>query len=183
MSLFSRNDVRERDRQSRLSTADLAAMDTQPGDQSAAGAPGRAAETVVEPPDVRRDTAAMARTTVPDDVEDAVEKTVTPERRAAEARERPAALDAQHLAPLFHADAARDFRARWDAAQIGFVDDPRQAVKQADELVAQVMQSLAKSFADERTRLEAQMDDTASTENLRVALQRYRSFFQRLLSL
>ena len=56
-------------------------------------------------------------------------------------------------------------------------------MQQADELVAQVMKSLAQSFADERRQLEAQMKETASTENLRVALQRYRSFFQRLLSL
>ncbi|HET9206175.1 MAG TPA: hypothetical protein VFO28_08075 [Burkholderiaceae bacterium] len=97
-------------------------------------------------------------------------------RAAAMSRDEP-------LAPLFHADVAQGFRARWDATQIGFVDDPRQAVQQADELVAQVMKSLAQSFADERRQLEAQMKETASTENLRVALQRYRSFFQRLLSL
>ena len=70
--------------------------------------------------------------------------------------------------------------------QIGFVDDPRQAVQRADELVAQVMKNLAESFADERQRFEEQMsgpDGGASTENMRVALRRYRSFFQRLLSL
>jgi len=69
--------------------------------------------------------------------------------------------------------------------QIGFVDDPRQAVRQADELVAQVMKSLAETFSSERASLEEQLEqtDSASTENLRVALRRYRSFFQRLLSL
>jgi hypothetical protein len=56
-------------------------------------------------------------------------------------------------------------------------------VRQADELVAQVMTTLAQNFADERKQLEAHMRETASTENLRVALQRYRSFFQRLLTL
>jgi hypothetical protein len=87
-------------------------------------------------------------------------------------------------APLFSADVAQGFRSRWDATQIGFVDDPQQAVQQADELVAQVMKSLAQSFAEERARLEARMHgDSVSTEDLRVALQRYRSFFQRLLSL
>jgi hypothetical protein len=100
------------------------------------------------------------------------------------AARRAAAPEAQPLAPLFTADVAQGFRSRWDATQIGFVDDPRQAVQQADELVAQVMKSLAQSFADERRQLEAQMhDERASTENLRIALQRYRSFFQRLLSL
>ena len=86
---------------------------------------------------------------------------------------------------LFPPDMAGDFRSRWDAVQIGFVDDPRKAVREADELVAQVMKNLADSFANERTRLESQMgqDGGASTEDLRVALQRYRSFFHRLLSL
>ncbi len=93
--------------------------------------------------------------------------------------------DEEKLAPLFVTDAAADFRARWDAVQIGFVDDPRQAVRQADELVAQVMKSLAASFSSERVRIESQSSETDSstTENLRVALRQYRSFFQRLLSL
>lgn len=80
---------------------------------------------------------------------------------------------------------AGDFRSRWDAVQIGFVDEPRQAVREANELVAQVMKSLAESFSAERTKFEGQLEqkDSASTENLRVALRRYRSFFQRLLSL
>jgi hypothetical protein len=89
------------------------------------------------------------------------------------------------LAALFLASVAEDFRQRWDAVQIGFVDDPRQAVRSADELVAQVMKSLAETFAEQRSGIEAGVDrgGDADTENLRVALQRYRSFFQRLLSL
>ena len=92
----------------------------------------------------------------------------------------------EELAALFAPELAGDFRSRWDAVQIGFVDDPRLAVQKADELVAQVMKNLAESFADERQRFEEQMSGTdggASTENMRVALRRYRSFFQRLLSL
>ena len=91
----------------------------------------------------------------------------------------------EQLAPLFLPDAAKDFRAHWDAVQISFVDDPKQAVRNADELVAQVMKSLAETFSNERATLEGQVDqaDEASTEDLRVALRRYRSFFQRLLSL
>jgi hypothetical protein len=97
----------------------------------------------------------------------------------------PQPSGAQDLAALFDPDVARRFRARWDEVQIGFVDDPRQAVRQADELVAQVMKSLAETFSAERASLEEQLEqtDSASTENLRVALRRYRSFFQRLLSL
>jgi hypothetical protein len=106
------------------------------------------------------------------------------DRRSGERRQQVAEADEQ-LAPLFASDVAGDFRSRWDAVQIGFVDDPRQAVRQADELVAQVMKSLAESFSAERARFEGQLEqkDSASTENLRVALRRYRSFFQRLLSL
>lgn len=106
------------------------------------------------------------------------------EENVVEERQRRDAAD-EPLAPLFSPDLADGFRAEWDAVQISFVDDPKQAVRKADELVAQVMKSLAESFANERTRIEGQADSTeqASTENLRVALRRYRSFFQRLLSL
>ena len=92
---------------------------------------------------------------------------------------------AERLAALFAPEVADGFRARWDRVQIGFVDDPRQAVSQADELVAQVMANLAETFAKERAQLEGYVNggEAASTENLRVALQRYRSFFQRLLTL
>jgi hypothetical protein len=92
---------------------------------------------------------------------------------------------AEELAPLFVPAAAADFRAEWDAIQIGFVDDPRKAVRRGDELVARVMKSLAESFSQERVALEKQLGAgaEASTENLRVALRRYRSFFERLLSL
>ena len=68
--------------------------------------------------------------------------------------------------------------------QTAFVDEPRRAVEQADGLVASAMKRLAEVFAEERSKLEKQWDrgDNVSTEDLRVALQRYRSFFQRLLS-
>jgi hypothetical protein len=90
------------------------------------------------------------------------------------------------LAALFTPQSADDFRSRWDAVQIGFVDDPRASVKKADELVAEVMKNLAASFAAERERFEQQMgsaDGSSSTEHMRVAVRRYRSFFERLLSL
>lgn len=85
-------------------------------------------------------------------------------------------------APLL-ADAD-GFQARWEEIQVRFVDEPRGAVEDADALVATVMQRLAEGFAQERERLEAQWGrgEDISTEDLRVALQRYRSFFQRLLS-
>jgi hypothetical protein len=68
--------------------------------------------------------------------------------------------------------------------QTGFVDAPRQAVERADGLVAELMQHLASTFADERGRLENQWDrgDDVPTDDLRTAFQRYRSFFERLLA-
>jgi hypothetical protein len=87
--------------------------------------------------------------------------------------------------PLFSELEMSDFRAQWSNIQIGFVDEPRRTVEDADKLVAAVMQRLAKVFTDERSRLEKQWDggDSVSTEDLRLTLQRYRSFFDRLLKL
>ena len=86
--------------------------------------------------------------------------------------------------PLFASNDALDFRSRWEKIQIGFVDEPRKAVEQADELVASAIKRLADVFATERQKLEAEWDkaDNVSTEDLRVALRCYRSFFDRLLS-
>ncbi len=126
------------------------------------------------------DLAAPAETrTAQPDVDRDVNESVTENRRA------EVMNDDEQLAPLFSADAAKEFRSRWDAVQSSFVDDPKKAVRQGDELVAQVMKSLTETFSNERSRLEGQRDqsDKASTENLRVALRRYRSFFERLLSL
>jgi hypothetical protein len=89
------------------------------------------------------------------------------------------------LDALFASDVAVQYRVRWAEVQNSFVDDPRQAVAKGDELVAEVIQSLAESFANERERLDEELSHTgeASTEALRVGLRRYRSFFERLLSL
>ena len=87
-------------------------------------------------------------------------------------------------AALF-ADAERnDLRSRWNEIQSEFVDEPRHSVEQADGLVAQTIKRLAEQFADARTKLEEQWSrgGDVSTEDLRVALQRYRSFFDRLLA-
>jgi hypothetical protein len=86
--------------------------------------------------------------------------------------------------PLLGSEEAERFRARWADAQTVFVDAPRQAVAQADKLVAEVMQDLEKTFAETRSDLERQWDrgDDVSTDELRGAFQRYRSFFERLLA-
>jgi len=86
--------------------------------------------------------------------------------------------------PLLPSDQSDRFVTRWQEIQTGFVDEPRESVAQADALVADLMQRLAASFSDAREGLEAQWDrgDDVSTEDLRVALKRYRAFFDRLLS-
>ena len=86
--------------------------------------------------------------------------------------------------PLFDDDELGTYRSRWDEVQARFVDDPRGTVKDADALVNDVMQRLTQTFSDERSSLESQWSEgkDVSTEDLRIAMQRYRSFFARLLA-
>ncbi len=100
------------------------------------------------------------------------------------ADERATATDDRPM-PMFAGGEANGYRTQWDAIQTGFVDEPRKAVQEADALVATMMKRLSETFADERASLERQWGkgDEISTEDLRVALRRYRSFFERLLSL
>jgi hypothetical protein len=87
--------------------------------------------------------------------------------------------------PLLSGDEADQLRSRWNAIQAEFVDDPQTSVEAADSMVAQVMKRLAEIFTAEREGLESQWrrGEEVSTEDLRIAIQRYRSFFNRLLSL
>jgi len=96
----------------------------------------------------------------------------------------PGGPSGQTRTDLFDDTEAGRFRTRWTDVQGGFVDEPRRAVKEADALIADVIKRLADVFANERTRLERQWDrgDNVTTEDLRVALQRYRAFFDRLIS-
>jgi hypothetical protein len=77
-----------------------------------------------------------------------------------------------------------DLHTRWDAIQASFVDEPGRAVKDADALVATTIQQISEAFANERQQLEKQCSrgDDVSTEDLRLALQRYRTLFSRILS-
>lgn len=86
--------------------------------------------------------------------------------------------------PLLPSDQAARFRSHWEEIQTSFVDQPRESVEDADRLVADLMQGLAAGFSEARELLERQWEggDDVSTEDLRVALTRYRSFFDRLLS-
>ncbi len=89
----------------------------------------------------------------------------------------------EEVGPLFPPQEANDLRARWDSVQGRFVDEPRKAVEDADVLIAATMKRLAEIFAAERQKLEQQWDrgGDVSTEDLRLGLRRYRSFFTRLL--
>jgi len=93
--------------------------------------------------------------------------------------------DTTRLESLFADGVDQDFRNRWRDIQTGFVDEPRAAVAQADQLVAQLMQKLAQSFSEQRSNLEKYWEaaEKVSTEELRVGFTRYRSFFERLLSI
>jgi hypothetical protein len=84
---------------------------------------------------------------------------------------------------LFADDDLAELRARWAAVQASFVDDPKDCVGKADDLVSDLVEQLTSSFANARSRLEEQWarGEQASTEDLRVALMHYREFFERLL--
>ncbi len=105
------------------------------------------------------------------------------ETRPTESPVEPSESD-DHTESLLPNDSSAEFQRRWEDIQTRFVDEPRRAVEDADGLVATVMQQLAEGFALERERLESQWGrgEDISTEELRVTLQRYRSFFHRLLS-
>jgi len=111
-------------------------------------------------------------------------KPLTEQSRTDVGANRQTVGEEEQASPLFSPQESKDFFARWDALQVGFIDEPRRAVEQADNLVAATMKRLAEVFSEERARLEHQWDrgDNVSTEDLRVAMRRYRSFFRRLLA-
>jgi hypothetical protein len=102
-----------------------------------------------------------------------------------DARAAATRADSERPAPLFVDAELNGYRARWSGIQTGFVDEPRKAVEQADALVSELMKRLTEGFSSERRRLEEQWgrNEQASTEDLRQAMRRYRSFFERLLSI
>jgi hypothetical protein len=150
-----------------LSTEDLARADEVRGHRSE---PMRGDEAVLDRADV-----------VPGGTDNAVAEPAAP---ATDREPRRVGGTSPDRPPLFPERDAGEFRKRWTDVQAGFVDEPRRAVEQADGLVADVMKRLAEGFAGERANLERQWDrgDNVTTEDLRIALQRYRSFFDRLLT-
>lgn len=96
------------------------------------------------------------------------------------------ARQSEPIVPLFSPDECQSLRSQWESLQAGFVDEPRQAVEHADRLVHEAIDELARGFSTQRQDLERQWHDgerEASTEDLRLAFRRYRSFFERLLAM
>jgi len=90
---------------------------------------------------------------------------------------------AEEKVPLFLPSEANELRGHWDDVQAGFVDEPRKAVEEADALVSTAVKRLGEIFSEERKKLEGQWErGDVSTEDLRLALRKYRSFFTRLLT-
>ena len=105
------------------------------------------------------------------------------ERSVRDTVEPPRTTEARQSESFLPPDRMEDFRERWDDIQAGFVDDPRNSVQKAHGLVSSLVKELNEVFTHERSGLESQWNrgEQADTENLRVALQRYRVFFNRLL--
>lgn len=114
----------------------------------------------------------------------AVEPRFSEEQAPAQTVSQPISQPISQPGPLFPDGELSTFRSQWDHVQTSFVDEPRLAVKQADSLVANVVKRIAEQFSAERETLEKQWEKggEVSTEELRQSLKRYRSFFQRLLS-
>ena len=167
----------------RLSTADLAAAGERATDRPADRNAGQRPAQPMQP-------AQPAQPVQPAAARQQAERDVTREQHAqhpnvvADASTSRPAVDSDHSTPLFSGNEADEFRHRWSDIQTGFVDEPRQAVERADALVASAIKRLAEVFAHERATLEQQWSrgNDVSTEDLRVALRRYRGFFDRLLS-
>ena len=175
------------ERREDLSTADLVGRqptDTAPSERAAADdVPGRHPTDDELRREDRTDERARGAAVGEDRGPDG-EPATTPVGAPAAQTDNDRGGTASTTGPLLATEDAEGFRARWTDIQTGFVDAPRRAVEQADALVAELMQHLARTFADERGGLESQWDrgDDVPTDNLRDAFQRYRSFFERLLA-
>src|SRR5262244_2472594 len=128
------------------------------------------------------------RTTMPEDrlttadIAHGIERQQAQRGSAERRSDREEGVRGQPQTGLFDQDESRRLRDRWTQLQGSFVDEPRRAVKEADAFVAEVMTRIADVFSSERTGLERQWDrgDQVTTEDLRVALQRYHAFLDRL---
>ncbi|MFF8610451.1 hypothetical protein ACF06X_31570 [Streptomyces sp. NPDC015346] len=166
------NDMPDRADDSGLTTEDIAGF----GDPEAGG--GQGSEAPVYPGQATGTAAGTEADTEADTTE------TEPEGTGTEAVAAAGGQDTEDLPELLSKDDVEAFRSRWQQIQNEFVDDPREAVHSADGLVADVMRTLAETFADHKKGLEGQWNqgEQADTESLRNALRQYRSFFNRLLT-
>ena len=130
--------------------------------------------------EIPREESDPFRTTEPLDYDAEQQESIEQEPQNTQERQEPN----PNRTAMFEANETNEFRSRWQSIQTDFIDNPRRCVERADDLVAETMKRLGQIFTDERTRLEQSWDqgDNVSTEDLRLAFQRYRSFFDRLLS-
>ncbi|MET9887993.1 hypothetical protein ABZZ20_33660 [Streptomyces sp. NPDC006430] len=177
-----------RDARHGLTTEELAHLrDGSRDEDSAPAYPGDAAPVSDAPTGASSDTTDSATTADSDTMRGTAAESTGPPQGAASATDgSPTSPDATAAEeqPLMPESEAADFRDQWSRIQGDFVDDPKESVRAADALVAAVMQHLASTFASHKEELEKQWSGggEAATEDLRLALQRYRSFFNRLLS-
>ena len=147
---------------------------------------GRRADTTAGEGERRSDMASDAET----DVDRRADATAGEGERSSDmasdaetATDRGADTDAGQRATLIEPERAESYNSRWNELKSEFVDDPRSAVRGANELVGEVLDELEELFGRQRADLEHGLDsEQTSTEDLRQALGRYRSFFDRLLS-
>jgi len=173
---------RKRIDEEKISTADLAGART---DSTADRQASRAeAEDIIEIKPEGKDVGAV-EVQKTDVSAQAVPVQQTGEPAQVPSREAARESHETERGPLFSPEEAANFRSKWDTIQVSFVDEPRRSVEGADSLVAATMKRLAEQFAAERSTLEGQWQrgSDVSTEDLRIALRRYRSFFGRLLSI
>ena len=159
----------------KLTTADIASTPTRREDDARFRPPARPTESTTGPE-------RMAHERMRTDEE---MRTRAREEMGRPGEDRPARpVTGEERTSLFAADETTQLRSRWTAIQTEFVDEPRRSVEAADGLVASAIKRLAESFAEQRSRLEGEWSrgGDVSTEDLRLALQHYRSFFDRLLS-
>ncbi|MFG1642989.1 hypothetical protein ACGFMK_22080 [Amycolatopsis sp. NPDC049252] len=155
-----------------LSTADLA---------SASSRPAYGTDDTDTAVDTDTDTVTDTGTATDADA-DTSATTDTVDTGAAPQSARPSNDTGDDEQPLIDEEKVTGFRDRWQSVQVGFVDDPQKAVREADELVAGVISALATTFAEHKSELEGQWrHGEPATEDLRLALRRYRSFFDQLL--
>jgi hypothetical protein len=174
----------DREGEMRDADAETGRYEAQAG-SSAPAAPVRQQEVDAQPDDTRsnrRNHEAARRDDMASiDERAATSKTQPMGRLEHEQRKQPAVQDGS--SGLMNGQRLEYFAGRWDSIQAGFVDDPRRTVEQADRLVAEVIDHLSKLFKEERTKLEQQWSGggQANTEDLRIAMQRYRDFFRTLV--